>query len=340
MDTVIFRGTFPAMSFPALYLTHGDSGVEAGIRELDEMELPPGDVLIDVSHSTLNYKDALAITRGAPVVRQFPMVPGIDLAGVVRESSSAEFRPGDAVMVNGHGLGEERWGGLAQMARVPADFITRIPAGLSAADTMAVGTAGYTAALCLLALERGGLDPGAGEVLVTGASGGVGSFAILLLAATGYRVTASTGRSEEESYLKSLGAEKIIARRELASPGKPLQKERWAAAIDCVGGHTLANVCASVHRRGLVAACGLAHGMDFPATVAPFILRGVTLYGIESVHAPPAERDAAWQRIARKLDLEKLREIATEITLQDAIPRAHDLLAGKVRGRLTVNLRG
>jgi acrylyl-CoA reductase (NADPH) len=327
------------MTFPALYLTAGDTGVTADIRKIEDTALPAGDVLIDVSHSTLNYKDALAIVRGAPVVRQFPMVPGVDLAGVVRESGAADVRPGDAVLVNGHGMGEERWGGLAQVARVPADFITRIPAGLSAADTMAVGTAGYTAALCLLALERGGLNPAAGEVLVTGASGGVGSFAILLLAAAGYRVTASTGRREEEPYLKSLGAEKIIDRHEFAWPGKPLQKERWAAAIDCVGGHTLANVCASVRRRGLVAACGLAQGMDFPATVAPFILRGITLYGIESGRAPQVERNAAWQRIARDLDLEKLRQVATEITLRDVIDRAHDLLAGKVRGRLVVNLR-
>lgn len=327
------------MTFPALYLTAGDTGVTADIRKIEDTALPAGDVLIDVSHSTLNYKDALAIVRGAPVVRQFPMVPGVDLAGVVRESGAADVRPGDAVLVNGHGMGEEHWGGLAQVARVPADFITRIPAGLSAADTMAVGTAGYTAALCLLALERGGLNPAAGEVLVTGASGGVGSFAILLLAAAGYRVTASTGRREEEPYLKSLGAEKIIDRHEFAWPGKPLQKERWAAAIDCVGGHTLANVCASVRRRGLVAACGLAQGMDFPATVAPFILRGITLYGIESGRAPQVERNAAWQRIAHDLDLEKLRQVATEITLRDVIDRAHDLLAGKVRGRLVVNLR-
>jgi acrylyl-CoA reductase (NADPH) len=327
------------MAFSALYLTSGTSKIRAEIRELDDAELPGGDVLIDVSHSTINYKDALAITRGAPVVRRFPMVPGIDLAGVVRESAAAEIRPGDRVLVNGHGLGEDRWGGLAQAARVPAGFITKIPDGLTAAAVMAAGTAGYTAALCLLKLERGGLTPAAGEVLVTGATGGVGGLAILFLAASGYRVVASTGRPAEEPYLKSLGAETVIDRAELASPGQPLQRERWAAAIDCVGGATLASVCASLRRQGLVAACGLAQSMDFPATVAPFILRGITLYGIESVHAPQAERDAAWARIARDLDLGKLGQIAANITLRDVVARAHDLLAGKVRGRLVVDLR-
>jgi acrylyl-CoA reductase (NADPH) len=326
------------MAFSALYLTSGTSKIRAEIRELDDAELPGGDVLIDVSHSTINYKDALAITRGAPVVRRFPMVPGIDLAGVVRESA-AEIRPGDRVLVNGHGLGEDRWGGLAQAARVPAGFITKIPDGLTAAAVMAAGTAGYTAALCLLKLERGGLTPAAGEVLVTGATGGVGGLAILFLAASGYRVVASTGRPAEEPYLKSLGAETVIDRAELASPGQPLKRERWAGALDCVGGATLASVCASLRRQGLVAACGLAQSMDFPATVAPFILRGITLYGIESVHAPQAERDAAWARIARDLDLGKLGQIAANITLRDVVARAHDLLAGKVRGRLVVDLR-
>jgi acrylyl-CoA reductase (NADPH) len=226
------------------------------------------------------------------------------------------------------------------VARVPADFITRMPEGLTAANAMAIGTAGYTAALCLAALERAGLVPGAGDVLVTGATGGVGSIAILLLAARGYRVTASTGRPAEENYLRSLGAATVIDRRELAVPGKPLQKERWAAAIDCVGGATLANVCASLQHRGLVAACGLTQGMEFPATVAPFILRGITLFGIESVRAPQAEREAAWRRLARDLDLAKLRELTTEIPLHDTISRATDLLAGKVRGRLLVNVRG
>ena len=327
------------MSFSAVYLTSSETGVRAEMRTLAESDLPAGEVLIDVSYSTLNYKDALAITKGAPVVRQFPIVPGIDLAGTVRESTAEGGQSGDAVLVNGHGLGEQHWGGLAQLARVPGAFITPIPAGLTARDAMAIGTAGYTAALCLLALERGGLTPDRGEVLVTGATGGVGSIAIALLAAGGYRVTASTGRMADEAYLKSLGAEAVIDRAELASPGKPLQKERWAAAIDCVGGTTLANVCASLRYRGLVAACGLAQGLDFPATVAPFILRGVTLYGIDSVRAPQAERNAAWQRLARDLDRQKLREIATEIPLPNAIAAAHDLLAGKIRGRVVVNVQ-
>ena len=327
------------MSFFAIYLTSGETGVRAEMRTLAESDLPAGEVLIDVSHSTLNYKDALAITKGAPVVRQFPIVPGIDLAGTVRESTLSEVHPGDAVLVNGHGLGEQHWGGLAQLARVPGAFITPIPSGLNARDAMAIGTAGYTAALCLLKLEQGGLTPDSGEVLVTGATGGVGSIAIALLAAGGYRVTASTGRTSDEPYLKSLGAGEVIDRAELASPGKPLQKERWAAAIDCVGGTTLANVCAGLRYRGLVAACGLAQSLDFPATVAPFILRGVTLYGIDSVRAPQAERNAAWQRLARNLDRQKLQEIATEIPLRNTIASARDLLEGKIRGRLVVNVR-
>lgn len=324
------------MSFRALHLTKDAAAVRAEIATLDESQLPEGDVVVRVSHSTLNYKDALAITKGAPVVRSFPMVPGIDLAGRVEVSTNPRWAVGDAVLVNGWGLGEERWGGLAEKARVPGDFLTRIPVTFRAADTMAIGTAGYTAMLCLLALERSGLTPEAGRVLVTGATGGVGSFAIKLLAAAGYEVTASTGRAADADYLKSLGASEIIDRNELSSPGKPLQKERWAAAIDSVGGHTLANVCASLKYRGSVAACGLAQSMDFPATVAPFILRGVTLLGIDSVRAPQAEREAAWNRLARDLDPAELGEIATTISLEKTPQAAADLLAGRVRGRLIV----
>lgn len=325
------------MSFAGLYLTN-EPQFKAEIRQLNDADLPPGEILIDVSHSSLNYKDALAVTKGAPVIRKFPIVPGIDLAGTILESSSPHVRVGESILVNGHGLGEERWGGFAQRARVPAEFITKIPEGLSAFDAMAIGTAGYTAALCLLALERGGLTSDRGDVLVTGAAGGVGSIAIMLLAARGYRVTASTGRIADETYLRSLGAGTVIDRAELSSPGKPLQKERWAAAIDSVGGHTLANVCASLKYRGLVAACGLAQSLDFPATVAPFILRGVTLFGIDSVRAPKADRDAAWQRLARDLDLAKLRHVAHEIPLTAVVESAHDLLANKVRGRLVLRL--
>lgn len=324
------------MPFQALYLTKTEPGVRAEITTLDEAALPPGDVLIRVSHSTLNYKDALAITKGAPVVRSFPMVPGIDLAGVVEESADPRFAPGDAVLVNGWGLGEERWGGLAEKARVPGDFVIRIPEGFGPAEAMAVGTAGYTAMLCLMALERGGVRPDQGRVLVTGATGGVGSVAISLLKANGYEVTASTGKPADAAYLQALGAAEVIDRAELSGPGKPLQKERWAAAIDSAGGHTLANVCASLRYRGHVAACGLAQSLDFPATVAPFILRNITLHGIESVRAPRAERELAWSRLAREIPAAQLREIVTTIPLADAIPKATELLSGKLRGRLVV----
>ncbi len=326
------------MPFQALYLTKTETGVQSEIASLDEAALPPGDVLIRVSHSTLNYKDALAITKGAPVVRSFPMVPGIDLAGVVEQSTDARFAPGDAVLVNGWGLGEERWGGLAEKARVPGDFVIRIPEGFGPAEAMALGTAGYTAMLCLMALERGGVTPAQGKVLVTGATGGVGSVAISLLAANGYEVTASTGKPADAAYLQALGAAEVIDRAELSGPGKPLQKERWAAAIDSVGGHTLANVCASLRYRGHVAACGLAQSMDFPATVAPFILRNITLHGIESVRAPRTEREFAWQRLAREIKVSQLREIVTTIPLADAIAKAAELLSGKLRGRLVVTI--
>lgn len=340
----------PASPFPGIRITQRAENntaenstltaarTEAQFTALSQSDLPAGNVLVRVEYSTLNYKDALAIVHGAPVVRSFPMVPGIDLAGVVVSSDDPRFQPGDAVLVNGWGLGESRWGGLARYARVDADHLLKIPAGLDARLTMAIGTAGYTAMLCLMALERGGLTPQSGEVLVTGASGGVGSIAIALLAANGYRVTASTGRVSEKHYLESLGAAHVIDRATLSTLGKPLQKERWAAAIDSVGGATLANVCASMNYRGLVAACGLAQGMDFPATVAPFILRGVTLFGIESVRAPMPERTIAWSRLATELDKDKLASATHEIALADAIPAAADLLAGKIRGRLVVRL--
>jgi acrylyl-CoA reductase (NADPH) len=325
------------MSFVALYLTHSETGVHPEIRTFNESELPAGAVLIRVSHSTLNYKDALAITQGPPVVRRFPIIPGIDLAGTVEESADRRFVPGEPVLVNGWGLGEERWGGLSQKARVPGDFALKIPARFTAADAMAIGTAGYTAALCLLTLERAGLKPGRGKVLVTGATGGVGSIAIALLAAAGYQITASTGRAADDTYLKSLGATEVMDRQELSSPGKPLQKERWIAAIDSVGGPTLANVCASIQYRGWVAACGLAQSMDFPATVAPFILRNVTLFGIDSAHAPRTEREAAWIRLAQSLDPSQLPVIATTISLNQVPTAATQLLAGKIRGRLVVD---
>ena len=327
-------------SFSALVLTEGEAGVVATLQSRQLGELPAGEVLIRVEYSTLNYKDALAVRRGRPVVRSFPMVPGVDLAGRVVSSEDDRFRPGDRVVVNGWGLGEGRWGGYAEYARVPGDFVLQLPATFTTGQAMAIGTAGYTAMLCVMALERGGMRPEGGDVLVTGASGGVGSVAIALLAAHGYRVVASTGKAAEADYLRALGAAEIIDRNTLSAPGKPLQRERWAAAIDSVGGSTLVNVCAGLRYRGAVAACGLAQSMDFPATVAPFILRGVTLYGIDSVQAPRAEREVAWARLAAELDPVKLAALPREIPLAGVVDAAADLLAGKIKGRVIVKIPG
>lgn len=325
--------------FQALLLTKTDDGkTQAAVTSLDDDRLPPGEVLVQVSHSTLNYKDGLAITGRAPVVRTWPMVPGIDFAGTVLESSDARYAPGDSVLLNGWGVGENHWGGLAQKARVKADWLLPLPSGMTAARAMAIGTAGYTAMLCLMALERQGVTPERGPVLVTGANGGVGSIAIALLARRGFTVHASTGRLHEAEHLKALGAAELLDRAGLAAPGKPLQKERWAAAIDSVGSHTLANVCASVQYGGVVAACGLAQGMDFPATVAPFILRGVTLAGVDSVMAPHARRAEAWSRLATELPADLLRANTEHVALADAPAVAERLLAGQVRGRVVVDL--
>ncbi len=325
--------------FKALLLTKTEAPApRVAITELDEAQLPAGDVLVQVSHSTLNYKDALAITGKAPVVRSWPMVPGIDFAGAVLESSDPRYRPGDAVLLNGWGVGESHWGGLAQKVRVKADWLLPLPAGLTAAQAMAIGTAGYTAMLCVMALQRNGLLPAQGPVLVTGANGGVGSIAIALLARLGFEVHASTGRLAEAEHLKALGATDIIDRAALNTPGKPLQKERWAGAVDSVGSHTLANVCAGIRYGGVVAACGLAQGMDFPSTVAPFILRGVTLAGVDSVMAPHARRAEAWQRLARELPAELLSRNTETIALADAAGVAARLLAGQVRGRVVVDV--
>jgi len=323
--------------FKALVISKSDAQ-QCAVRDADTTELPEGDVTLKVDYSTVNYKDGLAITGKAPVVRKFPMVPGIDGAGTVTASSHAEIKTGDQVILNGWGVGESHWGCLAQQARLKGDWLIKRPAQFTARQAMAIGTAGYTAMLCVLALEQHGVTPGDGEVLVTGAAGGVGSVAIALLAKLGYRVVASTGRQNEAEYLKSLGAAEIIDRATLASPGKPLAKERWAGAVDTVGSHTLANICASVRYRGAVAACGLAGGMDFPSSVAPFILRGVTLAGIDSVMAPRALRVEAWNRLARDLDPARLDAITREIALAEAIPAAAEILAGKIRGRLVVNV--
>jgi acrylyl-CoA reductase (NADPH) len=310
----------------------------ASYSEFDDSELMDGDVTVRVSHSTVNYKDGLAITGKAPVVRRFPMIPGIDFAGVVETSSHKDFKPGDAVILTGWGLGETHLGGFSEKARVKGDWLVPLPAGLGTAEAMAVGTAGFTAMLAVLALEKHGMTPDRGPVLVTGAAGGVGSVAIALLAKAGWHVIASTGRAEEAAFLKDLGAKDIIDRAELSAPGKPLGKERWAAAVDCVGSHTLANVLAQTAYEGAVAACGLAQGMDLPTTVAPFILRGIALLGIDSVMKPKGMRFVAWERLARELDRQKLAELSTTIGFGEVIDTAKKILEGKVRGRVIVEI--
>jgi acrylyl-CoA reductase (NADPH) len=322
----------------AIWVEQADGKHAARVAELAPEKLTEGNVTVRVAYSTINYKDALAITGRSPVVRRYPMIPGIDLAGVVEASEDPAWKAGDRVLLNGWGVGEAHWGGLAQLARVDGEWLQAIPAPLDERRAMAIGTAGYTAMLCVLALERHGIRPGDGEVLVTGATGGVGSIAVSLLAARGHRVVASTGKPEHAPWLASLGASGVIPRAELAAPGKPLGKERWAAVIDAVGSHTLANACATTRYRGAVAACGLAGGMDFPATVAPFILRGVTLYGIDSVRAPRAERERAWGRLATDLDLAKLDGLTREVALGEAFGAADDVLAGRVRGRIVVDV--
>lgn len=324
--------------FNGILIDKDDSGYHARVTSLDEADLPAGDVTVNVAYSTLNYKDALAITGKGPVVRTFPMVPGVDLAGTVDSSSHPAFKAGDAVLLNGWGVGEGHWGGLAQKARLDGNWLIPLPKAFSPAQAMAIGTAGYTAMLAVMALEKNGLTPDKGEVLVTGANGGVGSFSIALLARLGYRVVASTGRLAQSDYLKQLGAADIIDRATLSEPGRPLGKERWAAAIDSVGSHTLANVCATTRYRGTVAACGLAQGMEFPGSVAPFILRGVTLAGVDSVMRPYQDRIDAWERLGVDLELEKLALITREIGLSEAIEVAQQLLDGTVRGRVVVDV--
>ncbi len=324
--------------FKALLLEKSEAGFTASLQSLDEAQLPEGDVLATISHSTLNYKDGLAITQRGSVVRSWPMVAGIDGAGTVLESSHPQWKPGDRFIHNGWGLGETRWGCLAELARLKGDWLVRLPQAFTPRQAMALGTAGYTAMLCVLALERHGVKPGDGHVLVTGATGGVGSVAIMLLAKAGHTVVAATGKTAEVTYLKKLGAATVIDRAELSSPGKPLQKERWAAVVDAVGSHTLANALAQTRYNGVVAACGLAQGADLPATVMPFILRGVTLAGVESVVAPLTLREQAWARLARDIDLTLLESMVEDITLDDCVARATDLIDGKVRGRMIVNI--
>ena len=322
----------------AILINKDDSGYSAQMSQIEEQQLPEGDVLIQVDYSTLNYKDSLAITGASPVVRNFPMVPGIDFAGTVEHSDHADFKAGDQVLLNGFGVGEGHWGGLAQKARVKGDWLVPLPSAFTPKQAMTIGTAGYTAMLCVMALEQQGVNPDQGEILVTGAAGGVGSVAISLLAKLGFKVVASSGRPEEKDYLLSLGATQVMDRNELSEKGRPLAKERWAGAIDVVGSHTLANICASMKYGGTVAACGLAQGYDLPATVMPFILRGITLAGIDSVYRPKADRIAAWNRLAEDLDLTHLDDIMTEIPLGQALETAQEQMQGLTRGRFVVNV--
>ncbi|MCT2419031.1 oxidoreductase [Pantoea sp. XY16] len=326
--------------FKALVIENDEQGYRSLLKDLTESQLPDHDVTLDVSYSSLNYKDALAICNKGPIVRQFPMVPGIDFVGRVTASRHPDWKEDDVALLTGWGAGEKQWGGLAQKASVSGDWLVRVPASLSPLQTMAIGTAGLTAMLCVMALEKQGITPGHGPVLVTGASGGVGSYSVSLLARLGYQVIASSGRASDHAYLiDTLGAASVINREELSHPGKPLAKERWAAAIDSVGSHTLANVLAGIQRDGVVAACGMAQGLDLPASVAPFILRGITLAGVDSVMCPKPLRQQAWQRLGELLDSDRLRKLSRVIPLSEAREGAQALLDGSVQGRLIVDCR-
>jgi len=322
----------------AIFLAKDNDQFSARVAEVDEAQLPEGDVTIRVDYSTINYKDALAITNRSPIVRKWPMVAGIDAAGTVEKSSHPDFKPGDAAILMGWGVGENHWGGLAQKVRVKGDWLVKLPKGVTTREAMAIGTAGFTAMLCIMALAERGVGAKSGEILVTGATGGVGSVAIAILAHRGYRVVASTGKLAEEPYLKALGAAEVIDRNTLSQPGKPLQKQRWAGTVDSVGSHTLANACAQTMDEGVVTACGLAQGMDFPVTVAPFILRGVKLDGINSVTCPMDRRRRAWQQLEQDLDGAKLASMIEEIALAEVLVRAPDVIAGRHRGRMVVDV--
>jgi putative YhdH/YhfP family quinone oxidoreductase len=324
--------------FKALYLTRDGEKFDARVAQVDVQDLPEGDVTVRVEYSTINYKDALAITDKSPIVRKWPMVAGIDGAGTVEESRHPLWKEGDKVILNGWGVGESHWGGLAQRMRVNGDWLVRLPRGMTSRQAMAIGTAGYTAMLSVMDLARLGATPALGDALVTGATGGVGSIAVAILAHRGFRVVASTGKTSEEAYLKALGAAEVIDRKLLSEPGKPLQKERWGSVVDSVGSHTLANACAQTVNEGVVTACGLAQGMDLPVTVAPFILRGVTLRGINSVYASRARREEAWKLLSRQVKAAALESMITEIGLEEAITRAPEVLAGRIRGRLVVDV--
>jgi len=324
--------------FKCLLVNKDEIGYKTSITELAEESLSQGNVSVKVLYSTLNYKDALAITGKAPVVRSFPMIPGVDFSGIVEHSESDEFKAGDKVLLNGFGVGEKHMGGLSQKAKVNSDWLIPLPEAISPLQAMSIGTAGYTAMLCIQALEKSGITPQSGKILVTGATGGVGSFAVKLLSLMGYTVVASTGSNKQHEYLYDLGATEIIDREELSAQGKPLMKEKWAGAIDSIGSHTLANVCASIQYGGAVAACGLAQGMDLPATVAPFILRGVSLLGVDSVMRPRADRVAAWKKLADILPVTEMESIAEVISLESSIEVADKLLKGEVTGRVVVDV--
>ena len=326
-------------TFKAIVIDKTDSGQSVALRDFDEKDLMDGDVTVAVSHSTINYKAGLAITGKAPVVRRFPMIAGVDFAGVVTQSTHPDWKTGDNVICNGFGLGETHLGAYAQVARVKGDWLVRRPEGISAHEAMAIGTAGYTAMLCVMALEKAGVVPGAGPVVVTGAAGGVGSVAVALLAQLGFEVIASTGRMNEAEYLQGLGAASVIDRAELSAKPKPLAKERFAAGVDTVGSTTLANVLSMTRYGGAVAACGLAGGMDLPTSVAPFILRGVSLLGIDSVMCPLETRKAAWKRLESDLDRRKLAAMTTEIPLAQVVETAPTIVGGGVRGRIVVNIQ-
>ena len=326
--------------FKALLIERGDGRQSVALETLSDADLMDGDVTVRVTHSSVNYKDGLAVTGRGLVVRRFPMIPGVDLAGTVEASSHPDFAAGDKVVANGWGLGETHFGGYAQKARVKGDWLVPLPAGMAPEEAMAIGTAGYTAMLCVMALESHGLAPAMGSAVVTGAAGGVGSVAIALLAKLGWQVIASTGRASERDYLTGLGAAEIIDRSELSGPARPLAKERWIGGIDAVGSHTLANVLSMTRYGGAIAACGLAQGIDLPASIAPFILRGVSLLGIDSVMCPRPRRLAAWQRLARDLDRDKLAAMTTTIDLAAVPEAAKSILEGKVRGRVVVSVSG
>lgn len=324
--------------FNALIARQSDTGQAVSLEALELTDLPDNDVLIRVDYSTVNYKDGLALTGTRPIIRSYPLVPGIDLAGVIESSRDDRWQVGDRVVVNGWGLGEGHWGGLAQYAQVKSDWLVKLPETITTREAMSIGTAGYTAALCVNALLKHGTTPADGEILVTGATGGVGSVAVALLAAQGFKVVASTGKINEDAYLKALGASECVDRESLNVAGNPLQRERWAGVVDAVGGQTLANACAQTCYGGAVAACGLAESAALPATVMPFILRGVTLYGIDSVMAPTTAREQAWQRLATDLDKTRLESMINEISLAEAMNIGGDVLAGKIRGRLLVDV--